>query len=66
MRQIKKQIKEENDKLSEEVKIIVEKIGEDEAEQMVVEKLRDSAIEILNIIYFAKRKNNFLFLYSVG
>ncbi len=55
LRQVKKQIKEANVKLLENVQATAEKISEDEAEVLVFQKLRDSAVEVLNG-YLASQK----------
>jgi type I restriction enzyme M protein len=56
LRQIRKDIKEKNEKLVERVKKAISNISEDEAERMMIKKLEDSSSEILNGYLTAQKR----------
>ena len=56
LKEIKKQIKEKNSVLVDKVKKAIEKLGEPEAEKMVMQKLEDSAISVLNSYLTAQKQ----------
>ena len=56
LRQIKKDIKKKNDELLKMLKVVVDSISDEDAEKMVLQKMRDSAYEILDSYLMAQKQ----------